>query len=388
MADALHAASSTSAGRRLRRRQRSACRSPSSSTATSRAQPVIAGTRPARRRPGRPLAGERRDGPGRGRRRGATPARARASARPLGEAALDAGVCQPRGPSSQALVQGVSSSTPPGSRLGASCASSGGSSTRRSAGWSRAAGSIVLGTAARGLRPIRRRDRAARARGLRPLGRQGGRAAAPPRSSSTSRPAPRDGIGSTPPLPALATLGLRLRPGRPDRPRRTTMPELDWERPLPARSRSSPAPRAGSAQRSPRRSPATAPTSSASTSRRWPTISSRSIEPIGGSALAADITADDAPAAIADHLAAEHGGVDVVVHNAGVTRDKTLGADGRRSAGTRLIEINLSARSGSTTSCSAATLLRPERPRSSASPRSAGSPATPARPTTRPRRRA
>jgi 3-oxoacyl-[acyl-carrier protein] reductase len=46
---------------------------------------------------------------------------------------------------------------------------------------------------------------------------------------------------------------------------------------------------------------------------------------LGGSALTADITADDAPARIVDHLRADHGRVDVVVHNAGITRDKTLG---------------------------------------------------------------
>jgi 3-oxoacyl-[acyl-carrier protein] reductase len=46
---------------------------------------------------------------------------------------------------------------------------------------------------------------------------------------------------------------------------------------------------------------------------------------IGGSALALDITDDGAPAAIAKHLKSEHKGVDVVVHNAGITRDKTLG---------------------------------------------------------------
>ena len=38
-----------------------------------------------------------------------------------------------------------------------------------------------------------------------------------------------------------------------------------------------------------------------------------------------DITDEDAPARIAAHLLDKHGGVDVVVHNAGVTRDKTLG---------------------------------------------------------------
>jgi 3-oxoacyl-[acyl-carrier protein] reductase len=45
---------------------------------------------------------------------------------------------------------------------------------------------------------------------------------------------------------------------------------------------------------------------------------------IGGSALELDITTDDAPAAIVSHLTKEHGGVDVVVHNAGITRDVTL----------------------------------------------------------------
>jgi 3-oxoacyl-[acyl-carrier protein] reductase len=46
---------------------------------------------------------------------------------------------------------------------------------------------------------------------------------------------------------------------------------------------------------------------------------------LGGSTLVLDITDDDAPARIATHLVDDHGGVDVVVHNAGVTRDKTLG---------------------------------------------------------------
>lgn len=63
---------------------------------------------------------------------------------------------------------------------------------------------------------------------------------------------------------------------------------------------------------------------------------------IGGSALAVDITEVDAPTRIADYLASEHEGVDIVVHNAGVTRDKTLG---RMDAGRwdLLMDINLSA---------------------------------------------
>lgn len=45
---------------------------------------------------------------------------------------------------------------------------------------------------------------------------------------------------------------------------------------------------------------------------------------IGGSALALDITAADAPQKVAEYLKDNHGGVDIIVHNAGVTRDKTL----------------------------------------------------------------
>ncbi len=46
---------------------------------------------------------------------------------------------------------------------------------------------------------------------------------------------------------------------------------------------------------------------------------------IGGSSLTVDITDEVAPSRIAEHLLDQHGGVDLVVHNAGVTRDKTLG---------------------------------------------------------------
>jgi 3-oxoacyl-[acyl-carrier protein] reductase len=56
--------------------------------------------------------------------------------------------------------------------------------------------------------------------------------------------------------------------------------------------------------------------------------------------LELDITNADAPAAIASHLLEKHGGVDVVVHNAGVTRDKTLARMGEELWST-VIEINL-----------------------------------------------
>jgi len=45
---------------------------------------------------------------------------------------------------------------------------------------------------------------------------------------------------------------------------------------------------------------------------------------VRGTALQLDITAEHAPAALADHVRERHGGIDVVVHNAGITRDKTL----------------------------------------------------------------
>ncbi|MFD0788193.1 SDR family oxidoreductase, partial [Micromonospora azadirachtae] len=49
----------------------------------------------------------------------------------------------------------------------------------------------------------------------------------------------------------------------------------------------------------------------------------------------------DAPTRLADHLAARHGRVDAVVHNAGITRDKTLGRmDADRWD--QVIDVNLS----------------------------------------------
>ncbi|MFF0821776.1 3-oxoacyl-ACP reductase [Micromonospora haikouensis] len=62
---------------------------------------------------------------------------------------------------------------------------------------------------------------------------------------------------------------------------------------------------------------------------------------IGGTAVQLDLTAPDAPTRLADHLASRHGRVDVVVHNAGITRDRTLGrmdADRWDS----VIDVNLS----------------------------------------------
>jgi 3-oxoacyl-[acyl-carrier protein] reductase len=63
---------------------------------------------------------------------------------------------------------------------------------------------------------------------------------------------------------------------------------------------------------------------------------------IGGSSLALDVTAADAPATLATHLQERHGGVDVVVHNAGITRDRTL-ARMKPERWDAVLEVNLSA---------------------------------------------
>ncbi|MFW1801542.1 3-oxoacyl-ACP reductase [Acinetobacter nematophilus] len=62
---------------------------------------------------------------------------------------------------------------------------------------------------------------------------------------------------------------------------------------------------------------------------------------IGGSTLAIDITAADAGEKI-KAAAAQHGGLDILVHNAGITRDKTL-ANMKQEMWDLVININLSA---------------------------------------------
>ena len=62
---------------------------------------------------------------------------------------------------------------------------------------------------------------------------------------------------------------------------------------------------------------------------------------IGGSVLALDITSAEAPGRIAEHCKNAHGGLDIIVHNAGVTRDKTL-ANMKEQLWNMVININLS----------------------------------------------
>lgn len=63
---------------------------------------------------------------------------------------------------------------------------------------------------------------------------------------------------------------------------------------------------------------------------------------LDGDWLTLDITGKDAPQRIAHHLAEKHGGVDVVVHNAGITRDKKLANMGE-DRWDSVIAVNLTA---------------------------------------------
>ena len=63
---------------------------------------------------------------------------------------------------------------------------------------------------------------------------------------------------------------------------------------------------------------------------------------LDGDWLTLDITGKDAPQRIAHHLQEKHGGVDVVVHNAGITRDKKL-ANMDESRWASVIAVNLTA---------------------------------------------
>ncbi|MGH3498639.1 MAG: 3-oxoacyl-ACP reductase [Nocardioidaceae bacterium] len=61
---------------------------------------------------------------------------------------------------------------------------------------------------------------------------------------------------------------------------------------------------------------------------------------LGGDSISLDITNADAPQRIATRLAELHGGVDIVVHNAGITRDKRL-ANMKPDQWTSTLAVNL-----------------------------------------------
>jgi 3-oxoacyl-[acyl-carrier protein] reductase len=63
---------------------------------------------------------------------------------------------------------------------------------------------------------------------------------------------------------------------------------------------------------------------------------------VRGSVLTADVSDTDTPERIANHLREQHGGVDIVIHNAGVTRDRML-ANMDRGRWDQTLGINLEA---------------------------------------------
>ena len=66
------------------------------------------------------------------------------------------------------------------------------------------------------------------------------------------------------------------------------------------------------------------------------------VKELDGDHIALDITAKDAPQRIAQHVLGKHGGVDIVVHNAGITRDKKL-ANMREDRWDSVIAVNVAA---------------------------------------------
>ncbi|MCA9655285.1 MAG: 3-oxoacyl-ACP reductase [Myxococcales bacterium] len=71
-------------------------------------------------------------------------------------------------------------------------------------------------------------------------------------------------------------------------------------------------------------------------------LASQVAQRVGGSVLLADVSDPEAPATIVRELVERHGGVDIVVHNAGITRDKTL-ARMKPDKWDSTIDINLQA---------------------------------------------
>ncbi len=63
---------------------------------------------------------------------------------------------------------------------------------------------------------------------------------------------------------------------------------------------------------------------------------------IGADALALDITDSNAASTLANYILREYGGVDIVVHNAGITRDRTL-AKMEKHFWDKVIDVNLAA---------------------------------------------
>jgi 3-oxoacyl-[acyl-carrier protein] reductase len=82
------------------------------------------------------------------------------------------------------------------------------------------------------------------------------------------------------------------------------------------------------------------------------------MDELEGDTIVLDVTAVDAPQRIARSVSDLHGGVDVVVHNAGITRDKRL-ANMTEDRWTSVIDVNLAAPERITTELLDRSLIRP-----------------------------
>ena len=80
---------------------------------------------------------------------------------------------------------------------------------------------------------------------------------------------------------------------------------------------------------------------------------------VGGEAVQMDVTDADAPGTLVEYLNERHGGVDIVVHNAGITKDKTLGRmdDGQWDA---VLAVNLTSQERFNDALLAGKTLRPD----------------------------
>ena len=235
--------------------------------------------------------------------------RARCSPAPPPAAASSKPLARPASTRSRPNAAGAegtarrSSSTPPASPTRPSWSSCSASSTPPCGRLQRCGRVVVLGTPPAEPAPPAPPPRSGRWRASPARSARRSAARRRPCSSSTSRRAPR--TSSTRPCASCS------RPARPTSPARwcrigtgvAATPEIDWERPLDGQGGAGHR-RLARDRRGDRRRPwpATAPRSSGSTCRRWPTTCARSPARLGGEAIALDITAADAPERIAEQL--------------------------------------------------------------------------------------
>ena len=213
---------------------------------------------------------------------------------------------------------------------------------------------IVLGTPPEACRRPREATAQRALEGLtRSIGKEFGRGSTAQLVYVAPAPTGRDGTltsldrrcGSCCPAAPRTSPGRSSPSGRSVRPPRTTG-TARW----PAGSPWSPAPPGASARRSPGCWPGTARRSIALDVPAAGDELAEVANAVGGEARAARPDRADAPTRLAEHIAGRHGQVDVVVHNAGITRDKTLGRMDA-AGGTPCWTSTCPARSGSTTYC-------------------------------------